>query len=1061
MNGAIAWFARNHVAANLLMAAILFGGLMTAPTIKQTIMPDFDFDYVSVTVVYPGSSPEEIEKSVTIKIEEAIEDIEGIEEITATANEGATNLIIEIAQGTELSKVLDEIESRVDGITTFPEEIEEPLVSELTLRHGVLDVVIHGDLDERTLKELGQRTREDIARLPGISQVDLSGARPYEISIEVAEEALESYGLRFDDVVRAIRRTSIDMPGGTLRTEGGEILLRTDNQAYWGAEFAEIPLVVRDDGTRITVGEMARVIDGFEENIKRTSFDGQRAVWVKVYRVGDQQALDVSEKVRAYLAGARERMPAGATMTIWDDDSAYLGERINMMLGNAVAGFFMVIALLAVFLKFRVAFWVAMGLPVSIAGALLAMPWLGIDINVLTVFAFIMALGILVDDAIVTGENIYTHQLADPDDPMGSAIRGTQEVTVPVIFGVLTTVAAFAPFALIEGDAQFMAKAMGGIMCVSLVFSLIESKLVLPAHLGHGSGVGHEPRLRFTKAWARFQERVGARLDRFVEETYRPLVLRAIEWRYFTIAVSLAVFLLAFGLVQGGRVKSTMMPSLESEKVLASVTMPLGTPLSETEDAISRVSAALRQLRVELEAERAEGQDPVVRHVLEMVGGQRAFGPRDRPGDLGQPHLGQVTAELVPAESRSIDAGEFASRWRALAGGIPGVEELTFAGRVHQFGDPIAIELRGDEIGDLKDAAVELSAALARFPGVSDIRDSYRDGKQELHVSIRAEAEGLGLTVDDLGRQVRQAFYGAEAQRIQRGEDEVKVMVRYPADARRSLRDVENLRIRLDNGTSVPFASVADAEIRRGAASLRRVDGERRIQVTADLDELRANAVEISELLANEVLPGIQSLYPGVEWAFAGAQKERAEAMGSLGRAALVAILSIFVLIAVPLRSYLQAIVIMLTIPFGYVGAVFGHWILDFQMSFLSTIGVMACAGVVVNDSLVLVTFMNRMRDEGADILESAQLAGGRRFRPIMLTSLTTFAGLVPVMLESSAQAQFVKPMAISLGFGVGVATAFTLLMIPAAMVIVDDGKRFWQRLKQDVLALAFGAERI
>lgn len=1059
MNGAIAWFARNHVAANLLMGAILFGGLMTAPTIKQTIMPDFDFDYVSVTVVYPGSSPEEIEKSVTIKIEEAIEDVEGIEEITASANEGATNLIIELSQGAELSRVLDEIESRVDGITTFPEEIEEPLVSELTLRHGVLDVVIHGDLDERTLKELGQRTREEIARIPGISQVDLSGARPYEISIEVAEEALESYGLRFDDVVRAVRRTSIDMPGGTLRTEGGEILLRTDNQAYWGEEFATIPLVVRDDGTRITVGELARVVDGFEENVKRTSFDGQRAVWVKVYRVGDQQALDVSEKVYAYLERARERMPEGASMTVWDDDSAYLGERIDMMLGNAVAGFFMVIALLAVFLKFRVAFWVAMGLPVSIAGALMAMPWLGIDINVLTVFAFIMALGILVDDAIVTGENIYTHQLAAPDDPMGGAIRGTQEVTVPVIFGVLTTVAAFAPFALIEGDAQFMAKAMGGIMCVSLVFSLIESKLVLPAHLGHGSGVGQAPRLRFTKRWARFQERVGRRLDRFVDDRYRPIVQRAIEWRYFTVAVSLAVFLLAFGLVQGGRVKSTMMPSLESEKVFASLTMPLGTPLAETEDAISRVGAALDELRTELEAERAPGEEPVIRHVLEMVGGHRRFGPTDRPGDLGQPHLAQITAELIPKERRRLSSKAFEQRWRDLTGGIPGVEELTFSGRVHQFGAPIAMELRGDEIPVLKRAAAALADRLARFPGVSDIRDSYRDGKQELHVSIREEAEGLGLTVDDLGRQVRQAFYGAEAQRIQRGEDEVKVMVRYPADARRSLRDVENLRIRLADGTSVPFASVADAEIRRGAASLRRVDGERRIQVTADLDELRANAVEISQVLEAEVMPEIQRLYPGVEWAFAGAQKERAEAMGSLGRAALVAVLSIFVLIAVPLRSYLQAIVIMLTIPFGYVGAVFGHWLLDFEMSFLSTIGVMACAGVVVNDSLVLVTFMNRMREEGADILEAARSAGGRRFRPIMLTSLTTFAGLVPVMLETSAQAQFVKPMAISLGFGVGVATAFTLLMIPAAMVIVDDGGRLWRRLRQEAWSAILGAE--
>lgn len=1052
MNGAIAWFARNHVAANLLMAAILIGGLMTAPRIKQTIMPDFDFNYASVTVVYPGASPEEIEKSVTIRIEEAIEDVEGLAEIRASANEGATNLTIELESGAELSKVLDEIESRVDGITTFPEEIEEPLVSELQLRMGVMDVVLHGSLDEKSLKELGQRTRDEIARLPGVSQVDLVATRPYEISVNISESALQSYGLRFDDVVDAIRRTSIDMPGGTVRTEGGEILLRTDNQAYWGSDFSAIPLMTRDDGTRITIGQVATVVDGFEENVKRTIFDGEPAVWVKVYRVGEQQALDVASKVHGYLGEARSRLPAGAKMTVWDDDSAYLGERIDMMLGNAVMGFFLVILLLAIFLKFRVAFWVAMGLPVSVAGALMVMPLIGVDINILTVFAFIMALGILVDDAIVTGENIFTHQQLTPDDPMGGAIRGTQEVTVPVIFGVLTTIAAFAPFALIEGDAQFMAKAMGGVMCVSLAFSLVESKLVLPSHLAHGSGVGQAPRFRFSKAWARFQNRVGARLDYFVSEVYQPAVSRAVEARYLTIAVSLAIFMVALGMVSGGRVKSTMMPSLESDTVHAKVTMPLGTPVQETEDAIARVRAALGILSAQLEEERLPDEEPIVQHVLEMVGSQRGSSPTDRPGDLGQPHLGQITVELTQSEARSIDARDIEDRWRELTGTIPGVEELIFTGRTHQFGDPIAVELRGEEIESLESAALEVKAALARFPGVSDIRDSHLDGKQELAISIRPEAEGLGLSVEDVGRQVRQAFYGAEAQRIQRGQDEVKVMVRYPSDERRSLRDVENLRIRLPDGTAVPFPSVADAELGRGAASLLRIDGERRVSVTANLDELKANAVEISNVISAEIMPTVMLRHPGVDWRFAGEQKERMEAMGSLATAAIVAVMSIFILIAVPLRSYLQAIVIMLTIPFGYVGAVFGHWVFDFQMSFLSTIGIMACSGVVVNDSLVLVSFMNRLREQGATIREAAISAGGRRFRPIMLTSATTFAGLIPVMLERSSQAQFVKPMAISLGFGVLVATFFTLFMIPAAMVVVEDARQGSRRMGQWLL---------
>jgi multidrug efflux pump subunit AcrB len=1043
VNRAIAWFAKNHVAANLLMLAILLGGVMTAPTIKQTLMPDFEFDYVSVTIVYPGASPEEVEKAVTIRVEEEIQDIEGIAEITSSANEGATNLIIELESGAEMAKALDEIESRVDGIDTFPEEIEEPIVSEIQFRMGVMDVAIHGPLDERSLKILGQRTRDEIARLPGVSQVDLAATRPFEISIDVSEAALQSYGLRFDDVVRAVRRTSIDLPGGSVRTRAGEILLRTDNQGYWGRDFEAIPLRTLEDGSRVTVGHVAEVVDGFEENVKRTTFDGEPAAFVQVYRVGDQQALDVAAKVHAYLEEARLRLPQGAKLTVWDDDSTYLGDRIDMMLSNALYGFLLVLLLLAFFLKLRVAFWVAMGLPVSVAGALLAMPVIGIGINVLTVFAFIMALGILVDDAIVTGENIFTHQLRDPDDPLGGAIRGAQEVATPVVFGVLTTIAAFAPFALIEGDAKFMATALGGVMCVALAFSLIESKLVLPSHLAHAAGVGQEARYPISKLLSRVQTRVSDRLVWFTGTVYRPAVEACVEWRYLTIAVSLGIFIMAFGVVSGGRVKSVMMPSSATDNISARLTMPLGTPVSETEDAIALLEAALEVVRGELDAERAEGEPAFVRHVLSMVGAHRGSSPTDRPGDLGQPHLGQINVELSPSEVRSIGADVISNRWRDVTGAIPGVEELIFQGRSRHFGDPIDIELRGDDTDFLEAAAVVLVEELAQFPGLSDIRDSHREGKQQLQIAIRPEAESLGLSVEDVGRQVRQAFYGAEAQRIQRGQDEVKVMVRYPAEERRSLSDVEKLRIRLPDGTAVPFASVADAVLDRGAASLRRVNRERQVRVTADLDEKVANAVEIAEQIETEIMPRIMARFPGLGWGFQGEQRERAEAMGSLARGFVIAVVSIFILIAVPLRSYLQAIVIMLTIPFGYVGAVLGHWLCNFDMSFLSIIGVMACAGVVVNDSLVLVTFLNRLRDEGHSMREAAILAGQRRFRPIMLTSATTFAGLVPIMLEGSAQAQFVIPMAISLGFGVVVATIFTLLMVPAAMLVVEDVKTF------------------
>jgi multidrug efflux pump subunit AcrB len=620
---------------------------------------------------------------------------------------------------------------------------------------------------------------------------------------------------------------------------------------------------------------------------------------------------------------------------------------------------------------------------------------------------------------------------------------------------VLTTIAAFAPFALIDGDAKFLAVPMGGVMCVALFFSLIESKLVLPSHLARGSGVGQPPRFRFSKAWSRFQGAINRGLETFLERVYRPAVERAIDWRYLTIAISIAVFLLAVGLVMGGRVKSVMMPMAESDNVFARVTMPLGTPVGETEDAIVRMNAALDELRVELEQLERPDQPPIVSHVLTMVGSHRRSSPTERPGEIGQPHLGQISLELSPAEMRTIKASEIAHRWRELTGSIPGAEELVFIGKLMHFGDPIAVELRGEDTEQLKAAASMLTESLARFPGVRDIRDSHRDGKKELKIEVRPEAEALGLSVADVGRQVRQAFYGAEAQRIQRQRDEVKVMVRYPAAERRSLRDVENLRIRLSDGTAVPFPSVAEARIVRGAASLMRIDRERRILVTADLDEATANAAEIADVIRDDIMPGILDRFPELVWGFQGEQKERGEAMGSLRTAAFVSLLTIFILIAVPLRSYLQAIVIMLTIPFGYVGAVFGHWVFDFQMSFLSMIGIMACAGVVVNDSLVLVTFMNRLRDAGHSVQEAAVLAGGRRFRPIMLTSLTTFVGLVPVMMETSTQAQFVIPMAISLAWGVLVATAFTLFLIPAAMIVVEDVKQLSQRGLRWIVDLA------
>ncbi|MEE3329543.1 MAG: efflux RND transporter permease subunit [Myxococcota bacterium] len=1044
----IAWFARNHVAANLLMGSIIAAGLITLPTIKQTVFPDFVINYVSVTVIYPGASPVDIEKSVTVRIEEELSDVEGIEEMRSSANEGATNVLIELEDSADISKALDEIETRVNSIDTFPEEIERPIVSQILFRSEVLDVAIHGDVGERNLKEFGQQIRDEIAALPGVSQVDLVGVRPYEISLDVSEAALQRYGLRFDDVVMAVRRSSIDLPGGSVKTESGEILLRTDGQAYYGDEFSRIPLLTRADGARVTVGDVAVVRDDFEESSMFSTFDGEPAVFVQVYRVGEQHALGVASQALAYLAAKQASLPEGLSVTIWDDDSKYLSDRIDMMLRNAASGFVLVVVMLAIFLKLRVALWVAVGVPVAVAGGIALMPWLGIDINILSVFAFIMALGILVDDAIVTGENIYSHMEKTPDDPMGASIRGAQEVATPVIFGVLTTIAAFLPFGLVGGSAVVMAVSIGGVMMGSLIFSLVESKLVLPAHLGNTKDMNRPPSHWISIRWGRFQKGVSRRLKHFVAEYYLPAIRNCIEWRYLTLAVSLGIFVVAIGVVRTGHVKSSMSPTMERDSVTASLRMPLGTPVSETEAAVGEIQAALERLRAELDAERPEDEPVRMTHQMTMVGTQRSFGPDERRSSTGQSHLGQVTVRLSPSEVRSVTAPEIAQRWRAATPTNAGAEELKFEGKFSHFGDAIDIELRGEDLAGLRSATAAVQERLERYAGVKDIRDSYVEGKQELQLAIRPSAEALGLSLQDLGGQVRQAFYGAEAQRIQRGRDEVKVMVRYPAAERASLADVENMRIRLPDGTAVPFGAVAEATLARGPASIYRIDRKRRLRVTAGIDEETANAKEIAAKLRSDVMPEVLAAHPDISWRFRGEQQESEEAMAGLWLGFKVGLTLIFVLLAIPLRSYAQAIVIMIAIPFGYVGAVLGHWIAGEQMSFLSMTGVLACAGVVVNDSLVLVTFMNRLREQGRTALEAAIEAGQARFRAILLTSMTTFVGLVPVMLERTSQAQFVLPMALSLAFGVLVATGFTLLLIPSAMMIVEDLRDIGARVR-------------
>ena len=1045
-DGVIAWFARNGVAANLLVVVLMFAGIFTVSSIKKEVFPEFSADRITVSMLYRGASPEEVEEAVCVRIEEAVYGVDGIKRIRSTAAEGVGVVTVELLPGADARKALDDIKSRVDAIDTFPEQTEKAVIQEVVMKTQVINVAISGNADETTIKHLGERARDELSALPGITQVQLVVARPYEISIEVSEAALRRYGLTFDEVARAVRKSSLDLPGGSVKTDGGEYLLRVKGQAYHAPEFEKLPLRTLMDGSRVLVGDVAKVIDGFEDADQAAKFNGEPAVVVQVFRVGDQDALAISDIVRNYASEAQARMPAGIKLTAYQDYSEYLRSRIELLTRNAKIGFILVFVVLALFLRFRLAFWVSLGIPIAFLGTLWLMPTLGISINMLSLFAFLIVLGIVVDDAIVVSENIYTH-VQDGKDGLTAAIDGAKEVAVPVIFSVLTTVAAFAPMGMVEGNTGKVLKAIPFIVIPTLVFSLLESMLVLPNHLSGLKKEVRDPKQRF-HPFKLIQHTFSDGLDWFIQRIYRPVLERALVWRYTTLSIGFAILFLCVGLVGAGWLKFQFFPPVEGDDVAAFITMPEGTPPEVVRQSVEQIEKAALQVRQEIDGKFAKDGESMVRHMLASVGDQPFRTAVSKNGgkageSFAKENVGEVHMQLQPSETRSgVTAAEVVKRWRELTGPIPGAVELTFTSSLFSSGNAIDIQLSGPNVAQLKQAADELKEALAKYPGVIDIADSYRSGKQEVKLAIKPAAEASGLTLEDLARQVRQAFYGEEAQRIQRGRDDVKVMVRYTEAERRELASLENMRVRLPDGTEVPFSTVAEAKVGRGYSTINRVDRQRAVNVTADVDLSKANTGEILADVQAKVMPVIAANYPGLRYDYEGEKREQSETMQGLGRGFMLALFLIFALIGIPLRSYLYPLIVMTAIPFGFVGAVIGHIVMGMPLTVLSMFGLVALAGVAVNDSLVMVDFINRARDNGMSLDEATRAAGVKRFRPILLTSLTTFAGLTPLILEKSVQAQFLIPMAISLGFGVMFSTAVTLLIVPSCYLIINDIKR-------------------
>ena len=938
---------------------------------------------------------------------------------------------IELDLGADPRKVVDDIKSRVDAIDTFPVETEKPIVRELVARNQVVDLAVSGARDETILKAAAERVRDDLSSIPGISQVEITSARPYEISIEVSEAALRRHELTFDEVAMAVRRSSLDLPGGSVRADSGEVLLRTVGQAYRGAEYEALVVMTRADGTRLHLRDVATVVDGFADTDQSASFDSDPTILISVFRTGDQNALDIANLVYGYVEGADDVLPAGISLAVWQDQAEILKIRLGLMLRSGFSGFVLVFLLLALFLEVRLAFWVSLGIPISFLGAFVLMPGLDVTVNSMSLFAFILVLGIVVDDAIIVGENIHSHQERHGDRLRGS-IEGAQEIATPVVFAVLTTVVAFLPLMYIPGMMGKIFRVIPLIVIPCLLFSLLESVNILQAHLSALKN-------RAPGRWGRFQQSFAGGLKRFIHHAYKPSLEFGLRWCYVTASVGMSMLVVTLGMVLGGWTTFQFFPAVEADLMSASVTMPLGSPVSATASAVRRLEESAEQLRQELLDE--TGRD-YFSHVFASVGDQPVAsreGPMGLSVGSAAAHLGETTVELISADERELTSEVLGNRWRELTGPIPEAVEVSYNASDINAGDDIDVMLMGPDIRVLQAAADDVKTELRNYAGVYGISDSFMEGKEEVQLGIKPAAEILGLSLQDLGRQVRQAFYGEEAQRIQRGRDDIRVMVRYPADQRRSLGDLENMRVRTPAGGEVPFVQVAVVEPSRGFASIKRVDRNRAVNVTASVDASVTSGGEVNADLATRILPVILARHPGTYYSFEGMQAEQADSLGGLQSGFIVALLGIFALLAIPLKSYVQPLIIMSAIPFGIVGAVWGHLLLGLDITLLSMFGLVALTGVVVNDSLVMVVFVNKKREQHADLHTAVREAGVARFRPILLTSLTTFFGLVPLMVERNIQADYLLPMAVSLAFGVLFATFITLILVPTAYMILDD----------------------
>jgi multidrug efflux pump subunit AcrB len=1026
--GFIAWMAGNPVAANLLMLFFLLGGLITAVHIKQEVFPEFTSDMVTISVPYPGASPEEVEQGIILAIEERLTGLDGVKEITSSARESSGTVTVEALSGTDIQRLAQDVKSEVDRITSFPEEAETPKVVVASHRRQTVSIALYGNVDERSLRNLAEIIRDELLQDPEITQVDLSGVRDLEISVEISQDRLRAHGLTLREVADKIGKSALELPGGSMKTSQGEILVRLKDRRELGQEFAKLPIITTADGSVVRLEDLGTVTDGFADTDISARYNNQPAVLLDVYRVGEQTPNSISAAVTKHMERLNKILPPGVHLAKRSDSSDVYRQRMDLLIKNGISGLILVFALLALFLEIRLAFYVSLSIPVSILGAFLFLPAAGVSINMISMFALIVTLGIVVDNAVVVGENIYQQrELGLP--PLQAAISGTQELVTPVTFAILTNLMSFAPMLFIPGALGRVFGSVPIVVIFVFLISLVQVLYILPAHLGHQKSQ-RRSRLAPLALLQNLQERFSDMFMKMVRNVFGPLLMSTIRFRYLTLALAVASLCVTAGYVGGGHMGMVMFPKIEADYAYAELTMPFGSPPAETEAAIEHLVRTADELAAE------HGGSALVEGIFSQV------------GTAAGGHTGSVRVFLAPPERRSVPTTKFTQLWRERAGEMPGIDTLKFeADRGGPgSGASLTVELSHQSTQVLEMAGEELARILSEYEQVSDIDDGFSQGKIQFDFKMLPQGMSLGLTAQDVARQIRAAFYGAEALRQQRGRNEIKVMVRLPKTERTSLQGIENFLLRTPQGSYVPLREVVTVEVGRSYTSIERRKGRRVISVTGDVTP-PSQAGIIQQSLQTSIMPRLAEQFPGLTFSFEGRQADIREGVDALMAGLGIAVLGIFVLLAVPLRSYTQPLIIMVSIPFGIVGAVLGHLFMGYSMSLVSLFGIVALAGVVVNASLVLIDCANGKRLQGQPALTAIHQASIQRFRPILLTTITTFGGLAPMIWETSRQARFLIPMALSLGFGILFATFITLAIVPSLYMILEDLKRFVRAL--------------